>query len=239
MKHSIAENSVQIAPADMIIIDTSFGTVNTKIDPGTIDIAPDDKKNYQQFGPKVESVALAAKDIIDNHAGIFPADYDTTRIATFIKKHDDYDHIHLAATEIAVKAESTASVCGILAVNEMNVVYGYVLMALPTHPELKTQADIFAAFYAKSKNIPNVVFSFTAGSSMDFNNAIPKSSVNNMGTTRIGLVAGPELSNSVPRVDKIIIEPGDSALIPPKYKSITIRNESSDMAGSFSLKYKA
>jgi len=239
MKHSIAENSVQIIPADMIIIDTSFGTVITKMSPGNIDISPEDKKNYQLFGPKVESVALAAKDIIDKHAGIFPGDYDTTRLANFIKKHDDYDHIFNGADEIAIKAESTACVSGILAVNEMNVVYGYVLMALPTHPELKTQADIFAAFYAKSKSVPDVIFSFTAGSSMDFNNAIPKSKVNNMGATRISLIAGPELSNSVIRVDKIIIEPGDSALIPPKYKSITIRNESTDLAGSFSLRYKA
>jgi len=236
MKHSIAKNTTPISPADLNIIKDNLEIINSKIDPAVSKILPQQKKNYQKMGPKFESSKGAALEVIQNHPEIFPPSFNTANLSDYLKKNEDFSHLAQSTKMILIKCENSACVNGILAVNEINMIYEYVLAALPSNPALKNYARAIGKFYSKKPRKQAVVFSINESTSIDFNNAKPKTNFNNLGITLLSLSEGPDLNKRVKRVAKIYVEPGNSVKVPVGYKSITISNESATVVGNFSLK---
>ncbi len=238
MKHNLEPNLNTVAPADITIIETAIGTVNTKIAPAINTISTEQKKDYQIIGPKLESIVRIAQKAAHDFPNLFPGTFDVDFIDTFMQNFDDFNHLNNLLSVPKLNAENTALTNGILAADQANIIYSFLQMALPKHPEVKEYVDAMADYYKKAPREDAITFSINSGTSIDINHAVPKSMVINKGITRLVLLAGPELSGNVQRVDRIYIEPGNSAEIPAGYTSITIRNESADQTGSFSIRIK-
>ena len=238
MKKQIPENLINLDTSDMTSVEDGIGALSSTIAPATSEIAPEQKKDYQQIGPKLESMIRIAQFAAQNNSGAFPQDYTTDRIDKALQNYDDFKHIRSLLAPVMEIIDETIAVNGIVAADEMNYIYETLQLASVKNPALKKVIEPIVDYYKRGKKKDYSTINLEKGTSISLKGVAPGSRVINAGSTRISMDDTVENAGRSKRMGTIYIEPGNSFVVPAGITAFTVKNLSVTEPASFLVKLK-
>ncbi len=238
-KHQIPENLTNIIPADKTAAEGGITTLSTKIATATSVIQPDQKKDFQQIGPKLESVIRIGQQAAHDNPNAMPAGYTCDRIDKSMQNYDDFVELRGLLAPVMEIIEETIAVNGIVAADELNFIYGNLSLAATKNAALKKVIAPITAYYEKGPRKGFSTMNLAKGTSISITGAVPGTRVTNTGTSRISLDDGAETSGSWKKMGLVYVEPGSSVVIPPHVTAFLVTNLSATDPASFEIKLNA
>jgi hypothetical protein len=117
--------------------------------------------------------------------------------------------------------------------------YAQLKLAAKDNEAVKAVVDEIAAILkGQGRKRDATVYSIAAASTITVYKVVTGKVLVNKGTTVLKFKAGSELSPKVKSMESIVVEPGNSAVIPKTWTIIEVSNLSNSAEGSFAVKIK-
>jgi hypothetical protein len=219
--------SAVISDADLAEVLAALATVRTKL-PFLINLDPADRKNKRKTGTKREGYVVDVYNASTANSGAIPSSFS---IAEWTKDEVVNDVMKVIFSNLGNLTESVSDTMlqiGNERVKQADLCYGYLKSGAAGNVALTDELNRIAATFAgqgRAAEIP--VTGIPAGGSVTINNAVVGTRLSNMGDTVLKLTV-----NSI----ETLVLSGNVAVV--SNKQIRVDNQSTNTAGSFSVKTK-
>ncbi len=202
-----------------------------------VNLDPATRKRLRKMATKRTGYVLDVYTAVMANPGAIPSTFSIDEYKKDKLLLDDLNLILGLYRPIVEAIEDTILTLGNEMMTQSDTCYGYLQRGAKGNvPLTETINKIATAYKRKSPKMP-VVYLISAGGTVVVDGVIPGTRLVNNGTTVIKLKGGNLLASKV-RVADIMIDPGNSAIIPKGYTQIAVENTSASIEGSFSVRQK-
>jgi hypothetical protein len=181
---------------------------------------------------KVYSASMA-------HSELLPTSFDLNGFTKDVKLMAILPYIKQIFKTIMEKIDDTELLLGHDLMKQSDYCYAQLKLSAKDNEAVKSAVEEIAAGLKGMGSKKNAtVFGISASNTITVYKVVTGSALVNNGTTVLKVKAGNELASKVKSMDAIVIEPGNSVVIPKTWTIIEVSNLSNSAVGSFSVKVK-
>jgi hypothetical protein len=135
-------------------IKKSFNDASTILD-FLENLTPQQRKKLYKLGVKGVQFLILAKNVVENHPGIIPADFDKPKFLNNVSIISDLSEIATVLAPLHEGIQDTLMFCGSEAANQANRVYDYVKTAAKSNSAVdEVRKEMAKKYQRRSKSTP-------------------------------------------------------------------------------------
>lgn len=227
-----------------VLTDVDKETIKTNIAnslllmPWLVNLTNEERRKMRKTGSKREGYVKDIYDTSKANSGALPADFkldEWTKDEVLIKQAIE---IREYLSSFLEAVDDTILLLGAERIHHADIAYGHLKQSAKSNTSITKDLERIARQFegvGRKKNVST--FTVAPGTVVEVSNVAVKTLLVNSGTTVMKLRPGIDLANVVKMVP-VIINPGNSGLIPDKCFIISVENMSKDTDGAFSVQMK-
>jgi hypothetical protein len=229
--------SAELSDADKVIIKTNIQE-SRNLMPWLVNLSNEERKSLRKTGSKRAGYVADVYDTSIANPGALPEDFKLIEWTKDEMLYKQLTEVREVISTFMESVDDTILYLGYERISQADNAYGHLKQSAKKNTAITNELERIARQFDGAGRMKNLsTFTIAANTEVEVKNVVSGKRLVNSGTTVLQFKGGADLANKL-KMSTIVINPGNSALIPKGCNIIVVINTSLDTEGAFSVKTK-